>query len=120
YATELPVQSRRATDVPPIGTIWFGHSFDATTFAISGRISTVGVGEPFSFVAHLPRGLNASELIVREWRNGKLVATRRANSTGEGDIWGFSSGPRVETGQWRFDLTDLGGKILATGTITAT
>ncbi len=46
------------------------------------------------------------------------VASKAAAASGTGDGWGFSSGP-IAAGDWTYALTDVGGNILAQGTITA-
>lgn len=106
--------------LPPAGSIWFGSSFDAGTFRISGRLTTVNAHQGFSFVAHLTRTMDASALAVRTWFDGQLVATVPVNATGTSDVWGFSPGPLIAAGEWKYELTDIGGNVLASGTITAT
>lgn len=107
-------------DLPPAGSIWFGSSFDSSTFAIRGRTDSVGANQPFSFVAHLSRSMDASELVIRISWNSSLVSSTKANATGNGDVWGFSPGPLFEAGTWRYELTDVGGNVLASGSIMAT
>lgn len=107
-------------DIPPVGVIWFGSSFDPQTFAISSRLTTVTAHQAFSFVAHLPGVMEATKLAIRTSFNDQLVATTPVNATGSGDLWGFSPGPLFAAGEWKYDLTDIGGNILATGTLTAT
>ncbi len=120
-ATDTPVPAApNLADLPPVGKIWFGSAFDADTFAISHRLTTVTAHEAFSFVAHLKKAIDGSKLAIRVSWNGQLVATTAANATGTGDVWGFSPGPLFEAGTWRYDLTDIGGNVLATGTIKAT
>ena len=107
-------------DIPPVGAIWFGSSFDPQTFAISSRLTTVTANQGFSFVAHLSRVIDASALLIRTSWNGQLVATTPPSAKGSGDLWGFSPGPLFAAGKWKYDLTDIGGNVLATGTLTAT
>jgi hypothetical protein len=109
-----------AANLPPAGTIWFGSSFDPQTFAITNRLTTVTANQGFSFVARLPRTMDASGLVIRTSFDGKLVATIPVSVKGTGDVWGFSPGPLFAAGEWKYDLTDIGGNVLATGTITAT
>ena len=58
--------------------------------------------------------------MIRTSFDGKLVATTPLSVKGTGDVWGFSPGPLFAAGDWKYDLTDVGGNVLATGTITAT
>ncbi len=109
-----------SANIPPAGTVWFGSSFDPKTFAISDRLTTVTANQGFSFVAHLSRTIDASELAIRTSWNGQLVASVAVSAKGSGDAWGFSPGPLFAAGEWKYDLTDIGGNVLATGTITAT
>lgn len=106
--------------VPPAGEAWFGSSFDTDTFAIRNRKVSVGAHEAFAVVAHLPRTLDGSDLVIRVYLDGSLISTTGANATGSGDIWGFSPGPLFEPGTWKYEFTDLGGNVLASGTVTAT
>lgn len=106
-------------DVPPAGQVWFGSSFDTETFVLVDRRTTLGANEPFSFVAHLTRSVDAKELVIRVSFNGSLVSSTTANATGTSDVWGFSPGPLFAAGEWRYDLTDIGGNMLATGTVVA-
>jgi hypothetical protein len=107
-------------DVPPVGQIWFGQSFDPSTMAMSGRTTSVGAQTAFSMVAHLPKSMDGSQLDVRAYLNGDLITTQAANAKGSGDLWGWSAGPLFQTGTWRYEITDLGGNVLASGEVTAT
>jgi hypothetical protein len=63
--------------------------------------------------------MDAANLVIRVSYNGALVANSAANASGSGGVWGWSPGPLFAAGQWRYDLTDIGGNVLASGTITA-
>jgi hypothetical protein len=117
--TQLPISTTVSPDVPPAGQVWFGQSFDPATFAISGRQTTVGANQPFSMVAHLTRTMDAAKLAIRAYFNDALVATAPVNATGSGDVFGFSPGPLYAAGSWRYDLVDVGGNVLASGSVTA-
>ncbi len=109
-----------SANIPPAGSVWFGDSFDSNTFEIRGRKSTVGTTEAFSFVAHLTDAMNSEDLAIRVSFDGQLVSSQRVDATGSSDVWGFSPGPLFAAGEWRYELTDIGGNVLASGTITAT
>ncbi len=104
-------------NVPPSGQIWFGPSFDPSTLALSSRVTSVTGSGAFSAVAHLPRSMNGSDLSLREYFNGELITSGALNWSGSGEFWGWSAAPLFAPGSWRFDLVDVGGNILASGTI---
>lgn len=121
----LPMLSRSggqvpSADIPPAGEIWFGSSFDTTTFQLSGRTDSVSSTSAFAMVAHTSRSLDSSEIVVRVYWNGALVSNARPSATGSGELWGFSPGPLYEAGTWKYEITDIGGNVLASGEITAT
>ena len=107
-------------DVPPTGVVWFGESFDTGTFAIRTRITTVGTNDEFVLVAHLRQSVDASDLAIRISFDGSLVTTTSINSTDNGDVWGVQGGPLFEAGAWKYEFTDIGGNVLASGQITTT
>ena len=106
-------------DTPPAGTIWFGSSFDPDTLVIAGRTTTVGTQAPFAMVAHLTRSIDGSQMSVRAYWNGSLITTQAANAKGSGDLWGWSLGSLVQAGEWRYEVIDVGGNVLASGSVTA-
>jgi hypothetical protein len=118
--TSTPQATSATSRIPPIGKIWFGSSFDTETLEVSGRLSTVTANQGFSLVAHLPKDMEATALLIRTSWNGDLVATTPVNAAGSGELWGLTPGPLYAAGEWRYDMTDIGGNVLATGTITAT
>lgn len=105
-------------DVPPTGQIWFGQSFDPTTFALTGKRTTAGTQEPVALVAHLTKGIDGSTTI-RASLNGTFVTSAPVTVTGSGEVLGFVLGALVTPGQWTYDVVDIGGNVLATGTIVA-
>jgi hypothetical protein len=109
-----------SADIPPPGAIWFGSTVDPQTFAITGRLTTVIAQQQFSLVARLPTPSDGAQLGVRTWFNGGIVGSIALGETGIGDIWAASPGPLPAAGTWRFDLVDVEGNVLATGTLTVT
>lgn len=107
-------------DVPPAGDIWFGTAFDPNTLAISGRTDTVSTTEVFAFVGTLPSAMDGSEVNIRIAYDGQQVSNQEANATGSGEVFGFTYGPLFEPGTWTFEMTDIGGNVLASGDVTAT
>jgi hypothetical protein len=112
--------SRTGSSLPPAGTIWFGSTFDADTLALANRTSSVGTNEAFAMVASLRQSVNGSEMALRVYFDGALVNTSAADAEGSGDAWGWSLGPLFEPGEWRYEVTDIGGNVLAAGSVTAT
>lgn len=106
-------------NIPPVGTAWFGTSFDTSTFEVRGRLTSVGVNDSFVMVAQIPRIMDGSEIVVRVYLDGALVANQQSNASGLGDIWGFNLGPLFAAGTWRYELADIGGNVLAGGQLTA-
>lgn len=105
--------------LPAPGTMWFGSSFETGTLAVRGRTTTVGTNEAFVGVARLPRTVDGSELLMRVYLDGQLISTQSANAPGTGDAWGWSLGPLFTAGTWRWDVADVGGNVLASGSVTA-
>ena len=109
-----------SANVPPTGEVWFGQSFDTSTFAITGRTSTVKVGAPFAAVANIGKTVDGSAMNMRIYLDGTLIATTGLSWTGSGDVWGWSPNPAYAAGSWRYELTDVGGNVLAGGQVEAT
>jgi hypothetical protein len=128
YASDAPTVTHapppaKGPGIPPVGAIWFGKSFDADTFAIKHRITKIGAHAPFSFVAHLRKEMAGGDLALRTYWNGKLVGTSGfgdRNDSDSGELWGWVPGPLFQKGAWKYQVTDIGGNVLATGTIKAT
>ena len=57
---------------------------------------------------------------MRVYWDDQLVTNSGINATGSGDTWGWQLGPVFEPGVWRYEVTDIGGTVLASGEITAT
>lgn len=121
YTRTLPNTAPRvgpAANLPPAGTIWFGSSFDSSTFEIRGQTSTATVGQTFAMVGHLTREVSFDQLNIRISLDGTTYANQQAQvaGSGTGDVFGFTYLPPI-AGSYRFDLTDIGGSVLASGTI---
>lgn len=109
-----------SADVPPSGTIWFGQSFNPSTFAMAGRTTSVSRGAPVSMVGNLGRSMKISDLQIRTSFDGSVVGSQAAAGSGEGEIVGFTLGPLLAAGSWTYEIIDVGGNVLALGTITVT
>lgn len=114
--TARPAESE---DIPPAGQVWFGSTFDPESFAIRNRTTSVGAQESFALVAHLTRSVDGSDLVIRTYWNGSHlnpVFSRPTRAT-----CGASRRDRCSsTGTWKYEFTDIGGNVLASGEVTAT
>ena len=59
--------------------------------------------------------MDASELYWRVSLEGRVVTNPSVNASGRGDVWGFKMDPISVPGSWTFELTDIGGNVLASG-----
>jgi hypothetical protein len=59
-----------------------------------------------------------SDLSIRVELNGSVLATSKTGWSGSGDIWGFTPGAPTLAGAWTYQLIDVGGNVLASGTLT--
>lgn len=109
-----------AGNIPPSGQIWFGSSFDTTTFALSGITTTARTGTTVALVALLPRSVSTGNVTMRVSLNGTLVVNQAVTMTGSGELFGTTVGPFTVPGTYTYDLDDIGGNVLASGTLTVT
>jgi hypothetical protein len=105
-----------AANVPPAGTIWFGETFDPSTFALTGKTTMASAGAPVVLVANVGRKAKAADLLIRTSYNGAVVNTQAASGSGEGEVWGFSLAS-MTAGYWLYEITDIGGNVLASATL---
>jgi hypothetical protein len=107
------------SNLPPAGTIWFGTSFDTTTFAISGQASSFVQGDRVAMVAHFSwmiTGGQSVNVIV----DGVTVKSGSASAS-DYDLYGITlSSASLPTGTHAFEIDDVGGNPLASGTVTIT
>lgn len=108
-----------AANIPPVGQAWFGKSFNTSTLEVSGRETSVGVQDGFVMVVHLPRTMDSGQLLIRSYLDGQLWGNQNSQAPGSSDVWGWNLGPLFQAGSWRYEVTDIGGNILASGMITA-
>lgn len=107
-----------AGNIPPSGQIWFGSSFDTTTFALSGITTSTRTGSTVALVALLPRSVSTGNVTMRVSLNGTQVVNQAVTMTGTGDLFGTTVGPFVVPGEYKYELADIGGNALASGTLT--
>lgn len=113
----LPKMGVASANVPPVGEIWFGSSFDASTFELRSKTSSGSVGQTFALVAHLSRAISTGEANLRISLDGTTAVNQAIQASGSGELFGLTYSPPV-SGSYRFEITDVGGSILASGTIT--
>jgi hypothetical protein len=116
--TGLPVGTTASVNLPPTGTVWFGQSFDPDTFALTGQRTNVGTHEAVAMVAHMTKSM-ADSVTLRASLNGQLVGQVPVSVKGSGEIFGTVLGALNVPGEYRYDLVDVGGNVLASGTVTA-
>jgi hypothetical protein len=106
-------------NVPPAGTIWFGTSFDTTTFAVSGQASSFARGDHVVMVASFSRTIPGGQGI-------NLVVDGSSFPEGSGSASNYDLFGAVilqaflTTGTHTFEIDDVGGNPLASGTVTIT
>ena len=109
-----------AGDIPPSGEVWFGSSFDTNTFALSGITTTFKTGETAALVAQLPRSVSEGDMNMRVSLDGTVIVSQAIAMQGSGDVFGITLTPFVVAGTYKYDLVDIGGNALASGTLTVT
>ncbi len=107
-------------DAPPVGTIWFGQSFDPSTFVITGRTTSMALGAPAVMVGNVGKSMKPEELRIRATFDGEVVNDQAVTGSGVGEYWGFPITSMPAAGDWTFELLDVGGTVLASGTLTVT
>jgi zinc-ribbon domain len=108
-----------AATTPPPGEIWFGDSYDATTFVLRERWTSVAAGRQLAAVAHTARQIAADGGKLRIELDGSIIADEAlANLTGPGNLIGFTFSP-PSPGTYTFSVVATDTTVLATGSITA-
>jgi hypothetical protein len=103
---------------PPAGTIWFGTSFDASTFAVSGQASSFTQRDHVVMVAHF-NGTVSSGNGLNILVDGVILKSETATSNW--DLFGMALNAAVlPTGTHAFEIDDVGGNRLASGAVTIT
>jgi len=109
----------QATNLPPAGTVWFGTSFDTTTFVIAGQASSFPQSGQVALVARLSKmvpGGQPVNLLV-----DGIVMKSAAASSSDYDAFGSTlTAAQMTTGSHAVTVTDAGGNLLASGSVTIT
>ena len=119
WSSERPgsVAGTVSPDLPPPGTVWFGRSFDRSTFEMPSRVPTARTGESIAYVARLIRPGNG--LTVRTVIGGVRATIREVEVSDEADI----AGGTIElsaAGLVGIEIVDGSGAVLASGTFVVT
>jgi hypothetical protein len=104
-------------NVPPVGSMWFGTTFDASTLEIEGQTSSFATGASFAWVAHLPRSISSGDANLRITVDNQTLTTIPFTLSGSGDVVG-STYTAVFAGSWTMAVVDVGGNVLAPGSFT--
>jgi len=85
---------------------------------LSGITTSPRTGSTIALVALLPRSVSMGNVTMRVSLNGTQVLNQAITTTGSGDLVGTTAGPFVIPGTYNYELTDIGGNVLASGTLT--
>jgi hypothetical protein len=109
-----------SAEAPPAGKIWFGESFDRGTLALTARLTSIKVGSPFVMLVNVGKSVTVADLRARTIVNGKFRADQSIKSSTKGAIFGLEGQRIGSAGEWRYEMIDKAGNVLASGTITVT
>jgi len=101
-------------DIPPAGTVWFGDTFDPSTFEIANRATTGKVGDTLAFVGHLTE--RGSGIQVRLTMADTTTTVPSDDIPDGSDIAGGTLN-LLFAGPMRVEFVDVGGNVLASGTL---
>lgn len=110
----------RTTNTPGPGEVWFGDSFDTSSFALSNRHDWAYVKGQLAYVAHFSRSVSdqfSMELAIE----GQAIPANTINvNGGPYDVYGGTL-PRdylFQPGSYTLTFRDFGGNTLAAGSFT--
>jgi hypothetical protein len=106
--------------MPPIGTIWFGSSFDTTSNSLQGRSDSLPLGKPVAFEAHLNRP-STGEVVGLQLDVGGSPATLTGGHVVAGaNLFGevLPATAVFQAGTLTVQVVDAGGNLLSIGTVT--
>ncbi len=115
-ASEVPA----GVATPPVGSIWFGSSFDAQTFELSGRSDHAAIGTTVASVARLAHPMTDGEASIVVMLNGTILASTPLHLAGSGakDLVAWTFALPV-AGTFQIEVAGPDGATLASGSITA-
>jgi uncharacterized RDD family membrane protein YckC len=107
-------------NIPPVGAIWFGDSFNPSTFGLNRRSTTFSMGQSVAIVAHLSRDLGNERISVHTINGGmdRVVASFVFKSPGDLYAGSLSASDLNFTGSVDVVITDPSGYALAVSTFT--
>jgi hypothetical protein len=109
------------SDAPPNGQIWFGSTYDTSTFALSGQTTSIPVGSGVALVAALNRSAGANERLTID---ATIAGTQLPIGFGTMNAGDDLLADHVEgglfplPGTYLIQIQDAGGNVLASGTLT--
>jgi hypothetical protein len=111
------------SDVPANGEIWFGSTYDPSTFALSGQTTSVSAGTAVALVAALTRPATAGErLTINTTIAGTQIPVGFATMDAGDDVMAdhLTGSLFALPGTYVIEVQDAGGNVLASGTLTVT
>lgn len=109
-------------EIPPGNVVWFGTSYDPTSFAVIGKAAKLQQGTPMVAVAKLftARGPGAVQVKIT---SGSIVRApvpvSGANNGEQSDLFAFDlAGTGLTPNTWIVSFVDPQQRILASGFIT--
>jgi hypothetical protein len=113
----------KATPGPNAGHVFFGQSYDTSTFAISGATAQAPQGHDIAFVGHFTRRVAKGQIHVLAVINGITVLQQNVQVTnGPWTVYaGRIPGNRLfEPGPMLMRIVDDGNVLVSSGTLTVT
>jgi hypothetical protein len=111
------------SNMPPNGEIWFGSTYDPSTFALSGQTTSVSAGTAVALVATLTRPGTAGErLTINTTIAGTQVPIGFAIMDAGYNVMAdhLTGSLFALPGTYVIEVQDAGGNVLANGTLTVT
>lgn len=108
---------------PPAGTVWFGPSWDTTSFTMGAPFTSVPAGQQVTALAQLSQQINDVPVVtyLDDGASKIAIATQPA-TTQEYDMLGLTvpAFAIADPGTYTVTCQDIGGNVLASGTLTVT
>lgn len=104
--------------LPPAGQVWFGQSFNSSTYALAAQATTFLTGENLAVVAHFSTELSTGDMFGITVDNVDFGSNRAAEAGTNSYAFMLPAGWLHGDGNHTVTFTGGGGRILATGTVT--
>lgn len=108
-------------NVPPAGSIWFGTSFDPTSFAITGQATSFASGSQIAAVAHLTKQ-GAGHVVIYLTAGSTRLPEGSGDLSGSNDLLAdvLNGLGALPAGTYSITVEDQGGNTLSSGSLTIT